>query len=177
MRVQLRRPEVNDWVRIFEWTSTAEACRFQAWGPNSAEEARAFTEEAVASWAGPTDRARYVWVAEVPSEGVIGLGELHVIDRQHRQGDISYSVHTDHWARGLGKAIARELLRVGFDEQNLHRIMGTCDPRNVASARILRSIGMTYEGRARDTLLLRDGWRDSELFSILEAEWGSLPPT
>jgi [ribosomal protein S5]-alanine N-acetyltransferase len=30
---------------------------------------------------------------------------------------------------------------------------------------------MTYEGRLRQTLLLRDGWRDSEVFSILESEW------
>lgn len=30
---------------------------------------------------------------------------------------------------------------------------------------------MTKEGRIRESLLLKDGWRDSLLYSILEQEW------
>ncbi|MET9021423.1 GNAT family protein [Actinopolymorpha sp. NPDC004070] len=47
----------------------------------------------------------------------------------------------------------------------------TCDPRNAGSAALLRRLGMAYEGRLRHTMLLRDGWRDSETFGILEDEW------
>jgi RimJ/RimL family protein N-acetyltransferase len=36
---------------------------------------------------------------------------------------------------------------------------------------------MTYEGRLRHTLLIRDGWRDSEIFSILDNEWRPGPFT
>jgi len=32
-------------------------------------------------------------------------------------------------------------------------------------------LGMTYEGRPRHRMLIHDGWRDSEIFSILEDEW------
>jgi RimJ/RimL family protein N-acetyltransferase len=30
---------------------------------------------------------------------------------------------------------------------------------------------MTKEGRLRENLLLKEGWRDSLLYSILEHEW------
>ncbi len=30
---------------------------------------------------------------------------------------------------------------------------------------------MTKEGRIRECILLKDGWRDSLLYSILEQEW------
>ena len=30
---------------------------------------------------------------------------------------------------------------------------------------------MTMEGRMREDLLVKDGWRDSLLYSILEHEW------
>ncbi|MFF4050393.1 GNAT family N-acetyltransferase [Streptomyces chartreusis] len=53
----------------------------------------------------------------------------------------------------------------------LHRIFATCDPRNLGSARVLTKLGMTYEGRLRHTAWIRDGWRDSLTFSILEEEW------
>ncbi|GAB2939316.1 hypothetical protein GCM10022245_77690 [Streptomyces mayteni] len=36
---------------------------------------------------------------------------------------------------------------------------------------MLGKLGTTHEGRHRHTALIRDGWRDSEVFSILEAEW------
>jgi RimJ/RimL family protein N-acetyltransferase len=53
----------------------------------------------------------------------------------------------------------------------LHRIFATCDPRNVASRRVLTKIGMTHEGRMRETLLIRDGWRDSDVYAILKHEF------
>lgn len=33
---------------------------------------------------------------------------------------------------------------------------------------------MTLEGRMRECILLKDGWRDSMLFSMLEHEWKRL---
>ncbi len=77
--------------------------------------------------------------------------------------------------RALARPSGRLLLRIGFQQLSLHRVYATCHPRNVASAAILRKLGMTYEGRLRHTLLLRDGWADSELFSILEPEWSDTP--
>jgi RimJ/RimL family protein N-acetyltransferase len=56
-----------------------------------------------------------------------------------------------------------------------HRVFATCDPRNVASAAVLRNLGLEHDGRLRHTLLLRDGWRDSDVYSILEPEWAGAP--
>jgi RimJ/RimL family protein N-acetyltransferase len=116
-------------------------------------------------------RTRFFWLAEHDSHGVIGAGELRVRSRPHRQGEISYIVHPDHWGHGYATRIANRLLELAFREHTLHRVFATCDSRNVASAAVLRKIGMTYEGRMRHALLLRDGWRDSEIFSILDSEW------
>ena len=65
----------------------------------------------------------------------------------------------------------RSLLTIAFDSMDLHRVMATCDPRNLASAAVLHKVGMTFEGRLRHTMMIRDGWRDSSVFSILADEW------
>ncbi|GAA2687950.1 hypothetical protein GCM10010412_076250 [Nonomuraea recticatena] len=83
-------------------------------------------------------------------------------------------MHPRFWGQGVGTEIGRELLSRGFEELDLHRIYATCDPRNLGSARVLSKLGMTWEGRHRHTTLIRDGWRDSELFSILEEEWRAI---
>jgi hypothetical protein len=47
--------------------------------------------------------------------------------------------------------------------------------RNAVDARLrsprMRFAYAAWEGRLRHTLLIRDGWRDSEVSSILDEEW------
>jgi [ribosomal protein S5]-alanine N-acetyltransferase len=114
-----------------------------------------------------------VWTAE-EQRTAVGIGELRIASREWRQGEVGYIVHIDHWGRGIGTAIARALLEIAFESMDLHRVMATCDPRNLASAAVLRKAGMTYEGRLRHTMEIRDGWRDSSVFSILADEWLAL---
>ena len=53
----------------------------------------------------------------------------------------------------------------------MERVQGTCDPRNLASAAVLRRAGLVFEGTLRHTIELRDEWRDSAMHSILRGEW------
>jgi RimJ/RimL family protein N-acetyltransferase len=101
------------------------------------------------------------------------MGELRVRSSIQRQGEISYVVHPRFWGQGIATEIGRQLLAEGFGDLGLHRIYATCDPRNHGSSRVLVKLGMTPEGRMRHTQWIRDGWRDSLIFSILEDEWFS----
>lgn len=175
-RILLRRPRFEDWARVHEWGTRPEVYRYQVWGPNTERQTQDFVADAARSWEVPEgERLRWSWFADHADHGVVGAGEIHVRSRTHRQGEISYVVHPDHWAQGFGTTIGRLLLRIGFQQLSFHRVYATCNPGNVASAAILRKLGMTYEGRLRHTLLLRDGWADSEVFSILESEWSDSP--
>ncbi|MDH6133382.1 ribosomal-protein-alanine N-acetyltransferase [Kitasatospora sp. MAA4] len=167
--VTLSRVEPADWQAVHTWAALPEACRFQPWGPNTEAETRAYVAAAVQAWSEVPQR-RFTYAARIDDD-VVGVGELHVRNRNHRQGEISYIVHPRLWGRGVATAIGRELLARGFGELGLHRIHATCDPRNAGSARVLGKLGMTWEGRHRHDMLLRDGWRDSEVFSILDDEW------
>lgn len=169
VEVTLRPIVASDWRRVHEWGSAPEACRFQVWGPNTEAETEEFVSGCARTWDDPTGQRR-VWVAHHADLGVVGIGELKVHDPVHRQGEISYAAHVDFWRRGIGEMIGRGLLEQAFAGRHLHRVLATCDPRNIASGRVVQKIGMTYEGRMRHTLMLRDGWRDSDVYSILETD-------
>jgi RimJ/RimL family protein N-acetyltransferase len=135
-------------------------------------ETKTFVARAVSEWSRqPQDR--YIWTAE-KQRTVVGLGELRIASREWRQGEVGYIVHIDHWGRGIGTAIARALLEIAFGSMDLHRVMATCDPRNLASAAVLQKAGMTFEGQLRHTMETRDGWRDSSAYGILADEWLAL---
>jgi ribosomal-protein-alanine N-acetyltransferase len=167
MDVELRPLAETDWEAVHDWAQREDVCRYQAWGPNTPEQTRSFAQEAAACWS-QTPQKRFPYAVTLDST-VIGVGELTLHDRQ--QGEIGYGIHPALWGRGLATAAARKLLAIGFVSHGRHRIFATCDPRNVASGRVLQKIGMTHEGRMRETLLIRDGWRDSDLYAILESEF------
>ena len=71
----------------------------------------------------------------------------------------------------MGTRIAGGLTDLAFADSDVERVQGTCDPRNTASASVLRRVGFLFEGTMRHSARLRDGWRDSEMYSILREEW------
>ena len=170
MGIRLRPIEYEDWPAVHDWARRLDSCRYQAWGPNTESETQAYVREAARLWhQRPQTSFPHTVLAGPAGQEVIGVGDLHL--RGSGQGEIGYGIHPRAWGQGLATATARELLRIAFEERGLHRVYATCNPRNVASARVLTKIGMTHEGRLRETALIRDGWRDSDLFAILVHEW------
>lgn len=159
MQPTLRPLTLEDVPAVHGWAALPESCRYQAWGPNTYEQTEEHVRAAVSA---PADRRVF---AVLVDGTVVGSAELRL--RGPSTAEIAYAVHPRVWGRGVATAAARGLLRMGFGEHSRHRIFGTCDPRNVASAAVLRRIGMRYEGRMRGTVRLRDGWRDSDLYAIL----------
>jgi [ribosomal protein S5]-alanine N-acetyltransferase len=72
--------------------------------------------------------------------------------------------------RGEGQGLMREALRAAIDyvfsDLKLHRIMANYMPANERSARLLRRLGFTVEGYARDYLFIAGQWRDHILTSL-----------
>jgi RimJ/RimL family protein N-acetyltransferase len=170
-RIGLRELESEDWPAIHSYASMPEACTYEAWGPNSEEESRGFLETQLAARRKEPQATYPLAIFVPPRRDLIGMVTLHVRSQQHSQGELSYIVHPREWGKGYATDAANFILRFGFSQLKLHRIYATCDPRNIASSRVLEKVGMTYEGRLRESLIIRDGWRDSSLYSILVHEW------
>ena len=58
-------------------------------------------------------------------------------------------------------------MQIALGEVGLHDVEATCDPRNVASARVLETIGMAFDRRLLRTHLLRNGWRASDVYVLI----------
>lgn len=168
-KIQLREVKEEDWQSIHSYASIEEVCKYQPWGPNTEEESKAYVNDIIED-ALVKPRTRYAY-AIVEEGSVIGVCELNIRDRTNERGEIAYILHPDRWGYGFASEAARTLLNFSFEELGLHKVSATCNPENNASKRVLAKLGMKKEGVLRDDLKMRDGWRDSLLFSILETEW------
>lgn len=165
----LKEMNKNDWEDVHRYASLPIVCQYQPWGPNTEEETQDFVKQVLLD-ATEENRYRYVFsVFEQENGMMIGAGEINI--RDYKVGEIAYIIHPDYWGKGIASEVAKLLLQFGFEKLNLHRIYATCDPRNIGSSKVLQKIGMIQEGRMREDLLIKSGWRDSLLYSILEHEW------
>ena len=168
-RLLLREFTNLDWIDVHKYASQDIVCQYQPWGPNTEEDSRDFVSQVMQDSL-QEPRTRFAF-AIVYNENMIGTGELNLRDITNREGEISYIINPDYWRQGIATEVAMLLIDFGFNILKLHRIFATCDPRNIGSSKLLEKIGMVREGRIREDLLIKDGWRDSLLYSILEHEW------
>jgi RimJ/RimL family protein N-acetyltransferase len=83
-------------------------------------------------------------------------------------------LHPEHHGRGLAGEAAAVLLRLGFEDLGLHRVIGRfdgrCDGRNTASAKVMERLGMRREAHFRQNELVKGEWCDELVYAILAEE-------
>lgn len=165
-RIVLREFSPTDRDAVHAYASDPEVTRFMHWGPNSEAETDEFLGNLLANAGEPAGLTLAVTV----TADVLGAVSLNLVDEVHRRGSMGYVLARRCWGRGYATEAAGLVLRHAFDAWGLHRVEATCHPQNVASARVLEKIGLRYEGRMRDHMRYRDGWRDSLLFAALASD-------
>ena len=102
---------------------------------------------------------------------LIGTASLFHLNEASRRGEIGYGIARAHWRRGyMGEAV-RALIGFAFGELGLNRLEADIDPRNLASARSLESLGFTREGLLRERWIVDGEVSDSEMYGLLRREF------
>ncbi|MFT5858419.1 MAG: ribosomal-protein-alanine N-acetyltransferase [Flavobacteriaceae bacterium] len=94
---------------------------------------------------------------------VVGFGRLAVIIKETNtfigwaglkylpefdQVDLGYRFLPEFWGKGYGTEASIELIRYGFEDLNLDRIIALAMPENKASTRIMEKAGMAFDKTA-----------------------------
>lgn len=82
------------------------------------------------------------------------------------------------WGSGFNRESKHLLLTHAFDTLGCVRVAWQVDDRNERSRAAVLALGATQEGILRKHRRRLDGsWRDTVVFSLLDTEWRSRPPT
>jgi ribosomal-protein-alanine N-acetyltransferase len=143
-RLRLRPVSIEDLDALYLiWTDPAVRRFFWDGEVISKERAEAAVRE------GGEDFAKHgygLWAAE-EGGSLIGFCGLRHLDYAP-EVEVLYGFAPAHWGRGLATEVAAAMLRYGFEEAGLDRILGVADKENAASRRVLEKLGMTFEGEA-----------------------------
>lgn len=171
-RMTLRPYEPGDLGALHDLFGREDVSRYLIWEPMDVDQARALLERRVRQTRIEAESDAIMLAAVDAETGrVIGEFMLRLTSAQSRQGEIGWSLHPDVQGRGLATEGAREMLRLGFEELGLHRIVAECDPRNVASLRVMERLGMRREAEFVENEFLKGEWIGETVCAMLETEW------
>jgi RimJ/RimL family protein N-acetyltransferase len=114
-------------------------------------------------------------LAAVTAEGGDLVADMSLMWRSqvHRMGEVGYLLHPAFTGHGYATEAARALLRVGFEQVGLHRVIGRIDVRNGASARVLERLGMRREAHFVENEWFKGEWTDEIVYAMLDREWAA----
>lgn len=174
-RLTLRPFQMGDLDALFEMHRLAEVVRFLYTDTQDREETRAALKGKIQRSLTAVD-AQFHLAALRRDTGKL-IGDLVVIIRspEHGMGEIGYILHPDHQGQGFATEACVELLRLGFDEAGLHRIIARCDARNHASLRVMERLGMRREAHFVENEYIKGEWTDELVYAMLKREWLERP--
>jgi RimJ/RimL family protein N-acetyltransferase len=171
-RLSLRPYVFDDLDALYDIQSLPEVTRYLMYGTQDRDQVREILKQRIRA-DGPERDAVNLAVVLPDSGTLIGDVVLFLRNPEHRQGEIGYVFHPDYGGRGYATEAARVLLRLGFTDYGLHRIIGRLDARNTASARVLERLGMRREAHFVENEIVKGEWTDEVVYAMLEDKWRS----
>jgi RimJ/RimL family protein N-acetyltransferase len=107
---------------------------------------------------------------------LVGEVNLSWTSEHHRQGEFGFVFNPAHHGNGYAGEAAVEMLRLGFEGLGLHRIVGRCEGRNTASAKLLARLGLRREAHFVQNELFKGEWSDEIVYAMLADEWADPRP-
>lgn len=171
-RLLLRPYEAADLDDLFAMHSREDVVRYLYWDVRNCDEAAAMLERRQTRAVLEREGDALILAVELKETGgVIGDVLLQWTSEEHRQGEIGFIFHPDFQGRGYASEAAMEMLRIGFDDLELHRVVGRCEAGNMASARLMERLGMRQEAHFRENEFVKGKWDDELVFAMLHREW------
>ncbi|UQU65736.1 GNAT family N-acetyltransferase [Couchioplanes caeruleus] len=171
-RLLLRPLTAGDAGALLAYRSRPDVCRYVPFEPM---DGGTIAERLATYWAATvlTDAGQGITLGvELAETGeLVGDVLLYWISREHLSGELGYVFHPGHAGHGYATEAARAMLRLGFEDLGLHRIIARVDERNDASAAVLRRLGMRQEARLVENEMFKGEWTTELDFAMLASEW------
>jgi RimJ/RimL family protein N-acetyltransferase len=171
-RLLLRPLTSRDTDALLAYRSREDVCRYVPFEPMTAED---ITERLAGPWADTElsgEGHGLTLGAEVRQTGELaGDCVLFWRSREHAGGEVGYVFNPSLGGRGYATEAVTMMLRLGFEELGMHRIIARIDERNEPSARLARRVGMRQEARLVENEYFKGEWTTELDFAVLATEW------
>ncbi len=170
-RLVLREFVEGDWAALHAFESLEVVNRYEVYDAHTETASREYVAKAIASAAESPPSVVELAITLRGDDTLIGRIGMKRSGHELGIGEIWYGVAPEHQQRGIATEAARAFFGHAFTDLGMHRLFGDCDPRNIASARLMERLGMRREAHHVQNLWAKGEWCDSLIYAVLASEW------
>ncbi|GAA3998117.1 GNAT family protein [Hymenobacter fastidiosus] len=106
------------------------------------------------------------------TNALIGYAGLSGISTTNHSGEYFIFIgEKAFWGKGVGTAVTKQIVDIGFASRQLNRIMLTVSESNTGGLKAYAKAGFIVEGRLRQACCRQGVFHDKIVMSVLKAEW------
>jgi len=173
-RLDLRLFTADDLDALYAYYRLPEVTTYLLHGPRTREETAASLTRRMATTAFEKEGDALVLAVVLRETGeLVGDVMLEWVSEHNRTGEFGFVFNPAFHGRGYASEAAVEMLRLGFEELELRRIVGRCEARNTASAALMERLGLRREAHFVENLLVKGEWNSELVFAMRAEEWAA----
>lgn len=171
-RLILRAFQYIDVEPFAAYRSDPEIAKFQYWDiPFTEEKAAKFIEEMKGIQPGIPGEWYQIAIELKMMHLLIGDCAFCILAEDSQQAEIGFTLARQYQGKGYATEAVRRLLDYLFGELNLHRVRAICHVDNLASAKLLKRVGMRREAEFIENIWFKGEWISEYWYGILHREW------
>lgn len=169
-RLKIRKFTEEDYQDLYEYLSLPLIYKYEPGEPINITQAKELAVE--------RSKANDFWAVVLFAEKKM-IGHLYfkqIEPLKYMTWEFGFIFSPKYWRKGYAKEAAKAFLEYAFNKYNTHRVVAHCNPDNMASWKLLESVGMRREGFfKKDVFFRKDAkgvplWFDSYTYAILKEE-------
>jgi len=170
VRLIIRKHKETDWKDLYEYLSLKEIYVFEPGEPITEEDSKKIIIER------SIGNDFYAVVLKNENKMIGHLYFHHTEPKEYLTWELGFIFNPTYHNRGFCTEASRRIIKHGFDNLNIHKVVSYCNPENIASWKVLEKTGMKREGFFRkEGFFRRDEnnnplWHDCYAYGILKNE-------
>ena len=168
--IRLARMQPEEGACFYPWIADPEVIRYSLSAFQSLN-----TPAQIDHWFAATlreEKSLNLGIYLQESNALIGYAGLSNLSAANQSGEYFILIgEKAHWGKGVGTAVTKLVLTLGFAVQRLNRIMLTVSELNLGGIKAYTNAGFVAEGRLRAACCRNGLFHDKIVMSVLKAEW------
>lgn len=165
----LRPCKLSDFDSLKIYRQDPENCRYIR-PPETDEQLLELVEQFSQPWVLSEGRWNG-WVICLMDNTVVGEIVFNIESWEHQRAEIGYRMNNQFTGKGICTLAANMLVNFLFTHIGIYKIVAKCDPRNIASTRVMEKLGMQREAEFKRHYLIGTEWTDQHDYGLLCLQW------
>lgn len=168
-RLILRPFKESDDIDMYNnWASNDAVTKYLTWPTHGSLE---ISQRVLASWMNDySDISNYQWCIEYKEnhQAIGSFGVVH-LEEDIDAVEIGYCIGEEYWNKGITSEAFERVIKFLFEEVGCNRISARHDANNPNSGKVMKKVGLQYEGTLKEAGRNNTGICNMEVYGMTKA--------